>query len=148
MNEAARKEFACSPGSGVLDEIDLALLDRDDEDQRRILIEAEHPGLKEALDKGIDEVHRGTEAMSPGLHMAMHEIVTNQLRADNPPEMWETAQRLTASGYARHEVLHMLGSVSSAPGRAPRRSYAGSSSPGGLLPGAALRRNFHSPGAS
>lgn len=41
----------------------------------------------------------------------MHEIVTNQLWADDPPEMWQTADRLTAGGYACHDVLHMLGSV-------------------------------------
>jgi len=95
----------------VLDEIDLVLLDRDDEDQRRILIEAEHPELKQALDEGTDEVHHRTETMSPALHIAMHEIVTNQLWADDPPEMWQTAERLTAAGYERHDVLHMLGSV-------------------------------------
>jgi hypothetical protein len=111
MSEAARKAFACPSASGVLDDIDLALLDRDDEDQRRILIEAEHPELREALDEGMDEVHRGTEVMSPALHIAMHEIVTNQLWGGNPPEMWETAERLTAAGYARHDVFHMLGSV-------------------------------------
>jgi hypothetical protein len=111
MSEAARKAFACPPASGVLDEIDLALLDREDEDQRRILIEAEHPELKQALDEGIDEVHHRTETMSPPLHIAMHEIVTNQLWADNPPETWQTAERLTAAGYERHDVLHMLGSV-------------------------------------
>ncbi|HTW06986.1 MAG TPA: hypothetical protein VME46_05740 [Acidimicrobiales bacterium] len=70
MSQSARKKFACPPGSGVLDEIDLALLDRDDEDQRRILIEAEHPELKQALDKGIDEVHRGTQVMSPSRERA------------------------------------------------------------------------------
>ncbi|MGP8208801.1 MAG: hypothetical protein ACLQVK_22575 [Acidimicrobiales bacterium] len=64
MSEDARKAFACPSASGTLDDIDLALLDRDDEDQRRILIEAEHPELKEALDEGIKEVHHGTEVVS------------------------------------------------------------------------------------
>jgi len=31
--------------------------------------------------------------------------------ADEPPEMWQTATRLTDAGYERHEVLHMLASV-------------------------------------
>ncbi|MEA2827537.1 MAG: hypothetical protein QOG43_1976 [Actinomycetota bacterium] len=44
----------------------------------------------------------------------MHEIVTNRLLANEPPEMWQTAQRLLAGGYERHEVLHMLASVVSA----------------------------------
>jgi hypothetical protein len=111
MSEAARKAFACPAGSGVLDDIDLAFLDRDDEDERRILIEAEHPELKKALDEGRDEVHRGREVMSPALHIAMHEIVTNQLWADDPPEMWQAAGRVSSAGYERHDVLHMLCSV-------------------------------------
>ena len=41
----------------------------------------------------------------------MHEIVANQLWADDPPEVWQTATRLLAAGYERHEVLHMLASV-------------------------------------
>jgi hypothetical protein len=111
MSEAARKAFACPSGSGALDGIDLELLDRDVEDQRRILIKAEHPELKKALDEGRGEVHQGREVMSPALHIAMHEIVTNQLWADDPPEMWQAAGRLTSAGYERHEVVHMLCSV-------------------------------------
>lgn len=138
MSEAARKEFACPTASGVVDDIDLGLLDRDDEDQRRIIIEAEHPELKQALDEDIDEVRHGSAVMSPGLHIAMHEIVTNQLWADTPPEMWETAERLTAAGYARHDVLHMLGSVVSGQvwqamvDGAPLRHRAGALGTGGL----------------
>jgi len=43
----------------------------------------------------------------------MHEIVANQLWDDDPPEVWETAQRLIGAGYDRHEILHMLASVAS-----------------------------------
>lgn len=52
--------------------------------------------------------------MNPQLHLAMHEIVANQVLANEPPEMWDTAKRLTGAGYERHEVLHMLASVVSA----------------------------------
>jgi hypothetical protein len=44
----------------------------------------------------------------------MHLIVANQLWDDTPPETWDTAKRLLAVGYERHEVLHMLTSVASA----------------------------------
>lgn len=98
---------------GTWDGIDLALLDRGDEDDRRILIEAEHPELHEALRSDVDEVHAGGATINPRLHVAMHEIVANQLWADDPPEAWTTAQRLVAAGYDRHEVLHMLASVNS-----------------------------------
>ena len=111
MSDAQRLAFACPPGQGEWDEIDLGLLDPADEDERRTLIEAEHPELREAIEDDVREVHTGGGVVSPNLHIAMHEIVANQLWADEPPEVWQTAQRLTAAGYARHEVLHMLGSV-------------------------------------
>lgn len=85
--------------------------DRSDEDERRRLIEAEHPELAEALEAGWDEVEVDGRVMNPRLHVTVHEIVADQLVGDDPPEVWETALRLTALGHARHDVLHMLGSV-------------------------------------
>jgi len=100
------------PARGTYDEIDLSFLDPSDPDDRHILIEAEHPELHAALQADLDEIDGGGgEPMSPRLHITMHEIVANQLWDDDPPEAWETAQRLLAAGYDRHEVLHMLGSV-------------------------------------
>jgi hypothetical protein len=49
--------------------------------------------------------------INPRLHVALHEIVANQLAADDPPEVWATAQRLRRHGYDRHEILHMLGAA-------------------------------------
>src|SRR5487761_1014760 len=111
MTDAQRLAFACPPGQGEWDEIDLGLLDPADEDERRTLIEAEHPELRGAIEDDVREIHTGGRVVSPNLHIAMHEVVANQLWADEPPEVWQTAQRLTAAGYDRHEVLHMLGSV-------------------------------------
>jgi hypothetical protein len=86
-------------------------LDPNDEDDRRMLILAEHPELHHALEAGLTELHLNDTTINPALHLAMHEIVANQLWADDPPEVWHTAQRLLAAGYERHEVLHMLASV-------------------------------------
>jgi Domain of unknown function (DUF1841) len=105
-----RRAFAVPPASGEVDGIDLALLDRDDPDDRRLLIEAEHPEFREALARDEEIVVAG-EPMNPRLHITMHEIVANQLWDDDPPETWHTAQRLLAAGHERHEVLHMLASV-------------------------------------
>jgi hypothetical protein len=106
-----RRAFACPPAHGTVDDIDLAFLDPSDPDARRILIEAEHHELRAALQSGQDEIVLHGQTMSPRLHIAMHEIVANQLWDDDPPETWATAQRLLAAGYDRHEVLHMLASV-------------------------------------
>ena len=76
-------------------------LDPADEDDRSLLLAAAHP----ELDSG--------EEMNPRLHLVMHEIVAKQLVDLDPPEVWETAQRLRRLGYRRHEILHMLGAAMS-----------------------------------
>jgi hypothetical protein len=114
VNQSARRALAAPITSGEFDGIDLASLDPANPDARRILILADHPDLAAAIDAGRSEIHMGGETTSPVLHISMHEIVANQLWDDEPPEAWETAQRLLAAGYDRHEVLHMLGSVASA----------------------------------
>jgi len=106
-----RFAFACPPGHGEWNDIDLSLLDPTDPDERRMLIEAERPELRQAIADDVQELHEGGRVISPTLHITMHEIVANQLWSDDPPEVWATAQRLSAAGYDRHEVLHMLSSV-------------------------------------
>jgi hypothetical protein len=55
----------------------------------------------------------GGVRMNPRLHIAMHELVANQLWHNDPAEVWETAQRLRALGYDRHEIFHMLATAAS-----------------------------------
>ncbi len=111
MNGDDRRSFAVPRATGEFDGVDLAYLDPNDEDDRRMLILAEHPELHRALEAGLTEIHAQGRTINPALHVAMHEIVANQLWADNPSEVWLTASRLLAAGYERHEVLHMLASV-------------------------------------
>jgi len=106
-----RRSFAVPRATGEFDGIDLAFLDPNDEDDRRMLILAEHPELHRAIEAGLTEIHVKGRTINPAMHLAMHEIVANQLSADDPPEVWQTATRLLASGYERHEVLHMLALV-------------------------------------
>jgi hypothetical protein len=106
-----RRKFAVPAARGTYDGIELSWLDPADPNDRHILIEAEHPELHDALRADVDEIVVEGEPMSPRLHISMHEVVTNQLWDDDPPETWATAQRLQAAGYERHEVLHMLASV-------------------------------------
>lgn len=86
-------------------------LDPSDQDDRQLLVEADHPDLIAAIEDGYDEIDADGEPMDPRLHLIMHQVVANQIWHDDPPEMWQAAQRLSAAGYDRHEVLHMLGSV-------------------------------------
>jgi len=94
-----------------MDDLDLSLLDPSEESDREVLFLAEHPELWEAIEDEVDEIVLDGNVMSPRLHIALHQVVANQIWHDDPPEMWTTAQRLTSAGYERHEVLHMLGSV-------------------------------------
>jgi hypothetical protein len=112
-DETTRRSWLLPPVAGVFDVMDLSLLDPADEDDRHVLILSEHPELAQALDS---DQEGGTPEgeMNPRMHIAVHEIVANRLWDDNPPEMWQTAQRLTHAGYERHEVLHMLANVVSA----------------------------------
>lgn len=106
-----RVKFLFRPRDGVLEDIDVSLLNADDEDDRRLLIASEHPRFWQAIEEGDPEVEIGGEPVNGELHLAMHEIVANRVLADTPPEFWKTAQRLTRQGYRRHDVLHMLGTV-------------------------------------
>jgi hypothetical protein len=107
----ARRSFVCPPRTGVLRGIDLAYLDPADPDERHLLILADHPELQSAIEREEREVKMHGQTINPFLHIAMHEVVANQLWDDNPPEAWRTAQRLLGMGYARHDVLHMMASV-------------------------------------
>jgi len=109
--ETARRTFAVPGVSGVFREVDLARLDPADRDDRRMLIEAEHPEFADALQREDELVILDGEEVNPRLHVALHEIVVEQLWEDDPPEAWRTARRLLAAGYERHEILHMLGSA-------------------------------------
>jgi hypothetical protein len=106
-----RRSWAIPPTSGIVDDIDLALLDPSDRDERRLLIEAEHRVLRRALQDGLEEIVLDGQVVNPSLHIALHEIVAERLWTDHPPDIWSTAQRLSGLGYDRHEVLHMLMSV-------------------------------------
>lgn len=82
-------------------------LDPADADDRALLIAAAHP----ELDTEAETAFAGGREINPRLHLTIHEIVATQIVDDDPPEVWQTAQRLRKLGYGRHEVLHMLGAA-------------------------------------
>src|SRR5437588_11564739 len=104
--EAERRAWVFPSELGDAD--DLAHLDPGREDDRYLLIVAEHPDLERAIAEDRLEIRRDGFVINPQLHVNMHLVVANQLCDDTPPELWLTAQRLVAAGYERHEVLHML----------------------------------------
>lgn len=104
----ARRHFAVPDTITVLDGDDVEV-DPADEDQRQLLIVAEHPEYRHVLeDPFSDELVDGG---NPRLHVMLHGIVANQLWDDDPPEAWEAARRLLARNHDRHEILHALASA-------------------------------------
>ena len=108
-NDAERLAFAIPPIDDPSDSIDAELLDPSDRDDRELLIRAAHPELDAAIADGRETAVLDGQEINPRLHLAIHEVVANQLIGGDPPEVWATAQRLHELGYDRHEVLHMLG---------------------------------------
>ncbi len=96
----ASTEALESVGARVEDLVDL--------DVRAVVIRADHPELDRALREGKGELILDGEPISIRLHLTMHQVLANQLADNDPPEVFLTAQRLSASGYERHELLHML----------------------------------------
>jgi Domain of unknown function (DUF1841) len=103
-----RRSWAAPPGHGIFKGLDLDLLDQDDEDERTFLLEAQHPEMQAALRQHEEMTGANGDPMNPTLHVMLHLVVSNQLLADNPPETWQTAQRLAGLGYDWHNVMHMI----------------------------------------
>jgi hypothetical protein len=101
-----RRRFAVPTVVTSIDCGDEVEVDPADEDQRELLILAEHPEYRAVLaDPMSDEL---VEGVNPRLHVALHQVIANQLWDDTPPEVWHAARRLLAQGHDRHAVLHAL----------------------------------------
>jgi hypothetical protein len=91
-----RRAFAFPVLEGWHAGVDLSALDPADPADRRALLAADHatpsPG-------GV------------GRHIERHIVLADRLWRGDPPELWETAQRLLDSGQERHLVLHALMAV-------------------------------------
>ena len=104
-----RRVFAVPRCSASIDGEDYDRLNPADPDDRGLLIRGEHPEYDEIL---ADPLFEGEfEGHNPRLHLTMHEVIANQLWDDDPPEVWQAAQRLRDQGFDRHEILHGLANV-------------------------------------
>ena len=103
-----RRSWAVPAGHGTYQGLDLEALDPDDEDQLTFLLEAQHLELEDALERHEEILNADGEPMNPTLHVTLHVVIANQLLADDPPETWQTAQRLAGLGYDWHNVMHLI----------------------------------------
>ena len=105
-----RRSWAVPAGHGTYRGLNLELLDPGDDDELMLLIEAQHLDYQDAPETGQDVI-AGGEPVNPRLHVAMHHAVARQLLADDPPETWQTVQRLADLGYDWHNIMHMIASL-------------------------------------
>jgi Domain of unknown function (DUF1841) len=99
------------PGHGTYQGTELDSLDPSDEDDLTMLIEARHAEFGAALQDDEELVGDDGEPFNPRLHVTIHQVVANQLLADDPPATWQAVQRLADLGYDWHNIMHMIGSV-------------------------------------
>jgi hypothetical protein len=60
------------------------------------------------------EPHRGLDGERLRVHLALHQVVEQQLVLGDPAETAATLARLQAEGLSRHLAVHAIGSVVSA----------------------------------
>jgi len=104
-----RRMFAMPYFGARIGDEDYPQLDPNDPDERHLLVVGEHPEYHEALDD--PDFDGEIDGVNPRLHIAMDEIVVAQLWDGDPPETWHAAQKLTAAGLDRWDVIHRLGAV-------------------------------------
>ena len=76
-------------------------LDPADPEQRRLLVIGEHPDFQDSLaEDDLDE--------ETFLLVASHTTIADQLWDNEPPQVWETAQRLVDGGLERDQVITEL----------------------------------------
>jgi len=97
-----RRSWAVPSGHGTYQGLDLEQLDPRDEHQLTLLLEALH------FDGGRDVSGLDAESTNPRLHVLAHIVIANQILADDPPETWQTVQRLAGLGYGWHNVMHLI----------------------------------------
>jgi hypothetical protein len=105
-----RRAFAFLLLKGTFEGVDLATLDPSAPEDRKALLAADH----------------GDTAARPTgpLHIDRHLTLADRLWRNDPPELWEAAQRLLDLGEDRHAVLHTLMYVVRDAGADPARLVA------------------------
>jgi hypothetical protein len=98
---------------GLIWELAQAGGELDGEDARLAAVLKQHPEYtdvwEEAQSMGKEEVTR--DGVNPFVHVAIHQVVENQLAENDPPQTAETLEALLRAGYERHNAIHAIGRV-------------------------------------
>ncbi len=95
---------------------DIAALDvsRLSADERGLVeamrLHPEYYDLWARLDE-VTEAELERDGTDPIMHVVIHQVIENQISANNPPETAQTLAGLIQKGLTRHEAVHKIGSV-------------------------------------
>jgi hypothetical protein len=104
-----RRVFTMPHYGTTIGDQDFDRLNPADPDERGLLIQGEHPEFHAYVD---DPSWDGEiDGINPRFHLTMHEVIANQLWDNDPPEVWQAAERLREHGMDRHDILHKLAAV-------------------------------------
>jgi hypothetical protein len=99
LSEALNRRALAVPLPDERDDESMRLLDAADPANRRTLVAREFGGCSPP------------DGMSQPDFLAAVVRVSEQLWHDDPPELWQQAQRLSAAGTSNHDIIHQLVSV-------------------------------------
>ena len=51
------------------------------------------------------------DGANPFAHIAIHQMIANQIANHEPPQTAETLEALMQAGYTRHEAIHAIGGI-------------------------------------
>jgi hypothetical protein len=100
--------WAVPRAEGIYRGLDMEMVDPYDHNERMFLLEALHPEMEDGLERDEDMKGPDGQPINPALHVTLHQAIADQLLADEPPETWQTVQRLAALGYDWHDVMHLI----------------------------------------
>ncbi len=78
------------------------------DDRPADISEVTDPELREEL-QDLDARRREGEDVSPQMHLEIHNVVENQVAADDPPGIRSFFDRTVAAAGSRHEAVHLVG---------------------------------------
>ncbi len=70
---------------------------------------ADHPEYADWVGPNAERMPKtNKEGVSPRMHMISHQVVENQLKIEDMPEVREALDRLMKRGRSRHEAMHEI----------------------------------------
>lgn len=112
-NEYAQLRGVTRSRLGLIWELVKAGGELDEEDARLAEVLEQHPDYYDVWEaaQSMEKEEVTRDGVNPFLHVAIHQVVENQLAENDPPQTAGTLAALRRAGYDRHDAIHMIGRV-------------------------------------